>query len=195
MEEIVPMTPPMGASAAGGKQRTAAPHELRGAFRRRAEGVTIITTLDEFGNQWGLTATAVCSVSLDPPLILVCVDNRSGLIGPLTAGASFVVHLLAADQASLAKRFATPIEDKFDGTAYRFTRSGCARLEGALASLECVTQEAHLSGDHTICIGRVTEIDVNHERKEPLVFFDGRLLALACEGWSAAADADPPGGV
>lgn len=100
------------------------------ALRRHAAGVTIVTTIDEFGNEMGITATAVTSGSLDSALVLVGIGNRFWMLGPLSAGASFIVHLLAADQEHLARQFARPGPDKFAGTSYRLARSGCLRLGG-----------------------------------------------------------------
>ena len=158
--------------------RTADPARVRSAFRRHPEGVTIITTLDEFGHQWGMTATAVTAVSLEPPLLLVCVANRSGLTGPMTAGAGFVVHFLAGDQAELARRFATPLEDKFAGTSYRFTPRGCPRLTGVAATLECVADTAHPAGDHTIVVGRILDVTLEEPAGDALVFFGGVVSTL-----------------
>jgi flavin reductase ActVB len=158
--------------------RTADPERVRSAFRRHPEGVTIVTTLDEFGHQWGMTATAVTAVSLEPPLLLVCVANRSGLAGPMTAGAGFVVHFLAGEQVDLARRFATPVEDKFAGLSYRFATSGCARLNGAPASLECVAHNVHPNGDHTIVVGRILDSTLEEPAGDGLVFFGGAMSAV-----------------
>jgi flavin reductase (DIM6/NTAB) family NADH-FMN oxidoreductase RutF len=158
--------------------RTVDPVRVRAAFRRHPEGVTIITTLDEFGYQWGMTATAVTAVSLDPPLLLVCVANRSGLIGPMTAGAGFMVNFLAAQQKELASRFATPLEDKFADTSYQFAPSGCARLNGALASVECVAHDVHPAGDHTIVVGQILDVTLNESVDDALVFFDGTMSSI-----------------
>lgn len=151
---------------------------LREAFRRHTEGATIITTIDEFGNVMGITATAVTAGSLDPPLVLVCIGNRSWMLGPLTAGASFIVHFLAANQENLARQFARPVPDKFEGTSYQFARSGCPRLVGALASLECVFHATYPCGDHTIIIGRVVDVRINGEMDSALVFFGGQLISF-----------------
>lgn len=158
--------------------RTVDAARVRSAFRRHPEGVTIVTTLDQFGHQWGMTATAVTAVSLDPPLLLVCLANHSGLIGPMASGAGFMVNFLAGHQAELARRFATPIEDKFAGISYRFAPSGCAKLGGALASLECVAHEVHLSGDHTIVVGRILDVTQNENAADALVFFDGAMSPI-----------------
>jgi flavin reductase (DIM6/NTAB) family NADH-FMN oxidoreductase RutF len=159
---------------------------VREAFRNHPEGITIITTLDEFGNSWGMTATAVSSASLDPPLLLVSLTNRSPLLGPLTARAHFVVHFLAENQADLARRFASPVEDKFDGARYRFAWSGCATLDGVCAALECVTEAVHLAGDHKIVLGRIVDITVNESAPGALVYFNGEMRAISAASGSAA---------
>jgi len=154
------------------------PDIFREALRRHAEGVTIVTTIDKFGNEMGMTATSVTSGSLDPPLVLVCIDNHSRMLGPLIAGANFIVHFLAADQGHLARQFARSGLDKFEGTSYRLARSGCPRLEGVLASLECVFHTAYACGDHTIVIGRVVEVRRSGEADAALVFFGGQLMSF-----------------
>jgi flavin reductase ActVB len=160
-------------------QPSVTPGILREAFRRHAEGATIVTTIDEFGNEMGITATSVTSGSLDPPLVLVCISNRSWMLGPLTAGASFIVHFLTADQENLARQFAHPGPDKFEGTSYRFARSGCPRLGGVLASLECVFHASYPCGDHTIVIGRVVDVRLGVESGSALVFFGGQLISFS----------------
>src|SRR5262249_18548249 len=114
----------------------------------------------------------------DPPLVLVCIGNRSRMLGPLLAGSSFIVHFLAADQEHLAGQFARPGPDKFEGTRYRLTPSGCPRLEGVLASLECVLHTAYPCGDHTIVIGRVVEVRRGAQADGALVFFGGQLMSF-----------------
>jgi flavin reductase ActVB len=158
---------------------------VRAAFRRHPEGVTIITTLDPSGNQWGMTATAVTAVSLDPPLLLVCLANGSGLIGPVTAGAGFMVNFLSGHQAELASRFASPLENKFADASYLFAPSGCARLNGVSASLECVAHDVHPGGDHTIVVGRILDVTLDESAGDALVFFDGTMASLgsAPEEW------------
>jgi flavin reductase ActVB len=156
------------------------PDEFRRALRLRPEGVTIVTASDEFGHLLGLTASSCTSVSLDPPLLLVCILNRSPLLGPMSAGAHFTVHLLSARQEQLAKHFATRMIDKFDGMGlkFRITASGCPRLEGALAAIECSPHELFPGGDHTIVVGRVVDICLDKECDAGLLTFDGRLQSL-----------------
>jgi flavin reductase (DIM6/NTAB) family NADH-FMN oxidoreductase RutF len=156
----------------------AVPHRLRDAFRRHPEGVTIVTAIDQFGNQMGITATGVASVSLDPPLLLFCVNNRSWMVGPLVAGGSFVVHFLGADQEELAERFASFSADKFEGVSYRLSSTGCPRLDGCLAALHCEFESAHPGGDHTVVMGRVIDVQLGPRAGPSLAFLGGRLLPV-----------------
>jgi flavin reductase ActVB len=149
---------------------------FRQALSRLAAGVSIVTTTDHEGHNLGLTATAVTSVSLDPPLVLVCIDNRSRTVEPLETGAPFVVHFLAADQEELARRFASRIPDKFDGVAYETTDYGSPRLAGALASVECLPHAIYPGGDHTIFIGRVVDVQINESGSSPLMYFRNQFV-------------------
>jgi flavin reductase (DIM6/NTAB) family NADH-FMN oxidoreductase RutF len=125
---------------------------------------------------FGLTATAVTSLSLDPPLVLVCVDNRARTADILQARAPFVVQFLAANQEALAQRFASPIPDRFAEVAYHLTPSGCPQLEGVLASIECVPYQTYPGGDHTIVVGRVVDAHVSGDDAMPLIYFRSQFL-------------------
>jgi flavin reductase ActVB len=161
---------------AGAHQPSASGADFRQALSRLAAGTSIITTYDQDGNKLGMTATAVTSVSLDPPLVLVCVDNRTRTAAALTAGAPFVAQFLGADQEALARQFARPIADKFAGVAYQVTPNGCPRLEGVLASVECFPYQIVPSGDHTIVVGRVIEVQVADKDSSPLIYFRSQFL-------------------
>jgi flavin reductase (DIM6/NTAB) family NADH-FMN oxidoreductase RutF len=150
--------------------------DFRQALSRLAAGVTIITTVDAEGRKLGLTATAVTSVSLDPPLVLACIDNRSRTIEAIEDGARFIIHFLAADQEAIARQFASRSDDKFAGVAYEWSDGGAPRLEGALASVECVTYAWYPGGDHTILIGRVVEVQTRDDDAAPLMYFRGQFL-------------------
>lgn len=150
--------------------------EFRQALGRLAAGTSIVTTRDQDGNKLGLTATAVTSVSLDPPLVLVCIDNRSRTIAPLRADAPFIIHFLAADQEAIARQFASPVPDKFAGVAYHLTESGCPQLEDVLASVECVPHHIYPGGDHTIFVGRVVDVRLGSDDAQPLMYFRNRFL-------------------
>jgi flavin reductase (DIM6/NTAB) family NADH-FMN oxidoreductase RutF len=169
---------------------SASPERFRDAFRLHPEGVTIVTARDEFGDQLGMTATSVTSVSLDPPLLLVCINRASRMTSSLSAGASFVVHFLAADQEEVAGRFARSLDDKFEHVRYRITSSGCPRLEDALAAVECANHEVFLAGDHVIVVGRVVDVRINRQPEAALAFFDGKFAALPLEQQYLTTDFD-----
>ena len=149
---------------------------FRQAMRHLAAGVCVVTTIDHMGTMLGLTATSVTSVSLEPPLVLVCVDNRSRTIAPLKGGAPFVVHFLAHGQEELARRFATFLPDKLAGVDYQLTPGGCPRLAGVLSSVECVAQHIYAGGDHTIIVGRVVDCQAGAGETRPLMYFAGQYL-------------------
>ena len=149
---------------------------FRSALSQLAAGTSIVTLCDQDGHKLGLTATAVTSVSLDPPLVLVCIDNRARTAAALKAHTPFVLHFLAADQESLARRFASPIPNKFDGVAHYLTANGCPQLEDVLASVECVPYQVHPGGDHIIVIGRVVEVHVGGDDLLPLIYFRSQFL-------------------
>lgn len=149
---------------------------FRQALGQLAAGVSIVTTIDREGQKIGLTATAVTSVSLDPPLLLVCIDNRSRTGEAIQAGAPFIAHFLAGGQEDLARRFASRAADKFAGIEYGITASGCPRLEGVLASVECVPHHIYPGGDHTIFVGRVIDVSIDGAGPAPLMYFRGNFM-------------------
>lgn len=153
-------------------------NDFRQALGRLAAGVSVITTVDRDGRKLGLTATAVTSVSLDPPLVLACIDNRSRTIEAIEDGARFIIHFLAADQAGLASQFASRSDDKYAGVDYQLTAEGCPRLAGVLASVECVTYAWYPGGDHTILIGRVVDVQTSDSDSAPLLYFRGQYLRV-----------------
>jgi len=145
------------------------PTEFRTALRSFAAGVTVVTTRDRDGRPSGLTASAFTSVSLVPPLVLVCVDHAATAHPDFREHGWFAVNVLRREQEALSRRFAVSGGDKFEGVAYREGSSGLPLLEGTLASLECRLVEAHEAGDHTIFIGLVESATVKGGR--PLIYF------------------------
>ncbi|HMJ13238.1 MAG TPA: flavin reductase family protein [Polyangiaceae bacterium] len=147
--------------------------EFRAAMGSFATGVTIITTRDTAGKPFGLTATAFSSISREPPLCMICVSHAAEAHPALVASGRFAVNLLAAGQDALSNRFATSGLDKFDGVPHRAgTVTGCALLDGAIASIECTVQATLTAGDHDVLIGHIQSIAVTNE--PPLVYFRGR---------------------
>lgn len=159
------------------------PSDFRTALRRFATGVTIVTTRDADGRPTGLTASAFTSVSVDPPLVLVCVDHAATAHPAVRAHGWFAVHVLRREQETLSRRFALSGGDKFAGVPCREGGARLPILDGVLAVLECRLVDAHEAGDHTIFIGRVEDVRIGGGR--PLVYFDGGYHGLA------AANGDP----
>ncbi len=151
-----------------------------GAF---ATGVTVITTRGE-EHAYGMTANAFSSVSLDPPLVLVCTIARSEGSEHLRSNGVFAVNILGTDQEPLSRYFASKDRprgrDAFADVAHRAATSGSPILDGALAYLDCRLHAEHAAGDHDIFIGEVLELG-SRENSEPLIFHRGqyRLLGAA----------------
>ena len=152
-------------------------NELRRVMGHFATGVTILTTTDAESRPTGLTVSAFCSVSLDPPQILVCVDHKSQSYPALRDGACFGVNILASEHEHVSRRFATTRLDKFEGLPWTPGRLGVPLIDGALAHLECRTVSRHIEGDHTILVGRVEE--ARNGAGEPLLYFRGKYSRLA----------------
>jgi flavin reductase (DIM6/NTAB) family NADH-FMN oxidoreductase RutF len=153
-----------------------APDDFRRVLSHFATGVTILTTSDTDGRPTGLTVSAFCSVSLDPPQILVCVDHKSQSYPALRDGEAFAVNILTTDHEHISRRFATTRLDKFEGVAYRLGKLGVPLIEGALAQLECRTVSRHVEGDHTILVGRVEA--AGNAAGEPLLYYRGQYGRL-----------------
>ena len=145
-------------------------NEFRKVCGHFAAGVTVVTTTGADGAPYGLTATAFSSVSLDPPLVLVCVDKKSETY-PHFASGVFAVNFLAHDQQEISKRFATSGGDKFNGVPFRQGTIGAPLLAGTIGHLECRIVHTYAGGDHTIYVGEVDN-GVTCDA-EPLVHFRG----------------------
>ena len=148
--------------------------EVAGAF---VTGVTIVTTSADDG-QFGCTANAVASLSLEPPLMLVCLDRAAGTHPRMLAARTFVINVLGggAENEALCRQFAARRDDKFAGVPFRPGATGAPILDAALAWLECELDRTYEGGDHTIFVGRV--IDAAVGEGEPLIFHRGRFSTL-----------------
>jgi dTDP-4-amino-4,6-dideoxygalactose transaminase/flavin reductase (DIM6/NTAB) family NADH-FMN oxidoreductase RutF len=150
--------------------------DFRHVLGHFASGVTVVTARDAQGRPVGLTASAFTSVSLVPPLVLVCVDVKARCYPALQAADRFAVNILGVHQEELSQRFASNTDDKFEGLAHDAGGFGLPILPGALAHVECAKVGAHPGGDHTIFVGRV-EVARAHEG-EPLLHYRGRYDRL-----------------
>jgi 4-hydroxyphenylacetate 3-hydroxylase, reductase component len=142
------------------------------AFRRAlgqfATGITVVTTTDADGQPMGLTVNAFSAVSLEPPLVLVCIDRRSETHGGFEASGLFGVSVLREDQEHFSRRFAQPGREKFAAKDLHLGEEGIALVPGALAHIVCRVVTATQAGDHTIYVGEVARLDVSPGR--PLLF-------------------------
>lgn len=154
---------------------------LRNAMGFRAAGVTVVTARDRDGEPRGLTATAVCSVSLAPPLILVCIDRQAECYRAFLESEAFAVNLLREDQEPLSRHFARKGARKFEGIPHRPGITGSPILAGVLAHVECRVQARYPGGDHTILLGEVVGSGVAppEEGGSPLLHFRGGYARLA----------------
>ena len=156
--------------------RVISPGDFRIVLGHFASGVTVITTTDADDRPAGLTASAFTSVSLDPPLILICVDHKSQTYPALLERGCFAVNILSVEQTEVSRRFASTRLDKFDGLAHRRGALGLPLIDGAIAQIECTTVNTHVEGDHTIFVGLVEHAAV--AAGDPLLYFRGQYQRL-----------------
>jgi flavin reductase (DIM6/NTAB) family NADH-FMN oxidoreductase RutF len=152
------------------------PSDFRQALAQFASGVTAVTTRDAAGRLLGLTVTAFSSVSLDPPLVLVCVDERADAQAGFRESGAFGVSVLAEDQEDVSRRFAWSGPAKFDRTELVAGATGVPLVAGALVHLECRVAAAYPAGDHTIYVGEIVALTVRAGR--PLVYHRGQYRRL-----------------
>lgn len=152
-------------------------NELRRVLGHFATGVTVITTCDEQGQPFGLTANAVTSVSLVPPLILICVDKQADTYPYFDRSKVFAINILSDRQETISRRFATSGIEKFEGIGYRKNDIGCAILDDAVGHIDCRIVQSYDAGDHTIYVGEVESAEA--EDISPLLFFRGGYRKLA----------------
>ena len=152
------------------------------AVGRLVTGVTVVTSrvgaLDH-----AMTANAVASVSLDPLLLLVCVEREARFHDAILESGRWGVSILPAEGRATADWLATrgrPLHGQLDRTpTHRGPVTGVALLDGALATLECETTDAHVAGDHTIVVGRVRSVEISDQAGPALVYYRGRYETLA----------------
>ena len=151
----------------------------RKALGHFTTGVTVITTATR-GTVHGMTANAFCSVSLDPPLVLISIDKKAYMHEVLAQSGFYGVSVLAQNQEAYSRHFAGQPQENLP---VLFTwRKNCPLLEGALAQLVCSITDTHSAGDHTLYIGQVEYLSYSDEQP-PLLFYSGKYKAL--EGQSA----------
>ncbi len=147
------------------------PNQFRATLAQFASGVTVVTTEHE-GQRYGITVSAFASLSLEPPLVLICVEKTVRSHDGIAAGGHFAVNILSERQQELSNRFASRSPEKFAGLAMREGELGDPLLDGCLANLECVVREALPGGDHTIFVGEVMHSHTAGNLN-PLLYFRG----------------------
>ncbi len=157
---------------------------LRATMRQWVTGVTIVTTLFE-GMRVGMTVSSFTSVSLEPPMVLVCLNKNAFAHDIVKQAGIFGVSLLASEQAALSQRFAgldpSISGDRFEGVPYLTAKTGAPLLEGAVGVLDCVVRAAHDASTHTIYIGEVVYAQAFAERA-PLIYYNRQYHNLVPQG-------------
>jgi flavin reductase (DIM6/NTAB) family NADH-FMN oxidoreductase RutF len=160
------------------------PLDFRLALSQFATGVTVVTVEREPGVVHGMTANSFTSVSLDPLLVLVCVEERAKLLPLILHKRRFGVSVLKDNQQSLSEFFARkdqPLDaEERLGISYRWTQSGVPLIDHTICQIACKLVDAHVAGDHTVCVGEVELAEVFPG--EPLIFFRGEYRKLGRHG-------------
>jgi len=166
------------------RARSIPAEQLRHALGHFTTGVTVVTTTSSEGEPVGTTASAVSALSLDPPLVLVCLARSSETLAEITDRGRFAVNVLSDGQRHLSDNFARRGDGAVWGdVVHRGADDGLTspRLEGALAVLDCELAERVEGGDHEIVVGRIHELEVGGDELRPLVHFRGAYAALSGE--------------
>lgn len=145
---------------------------LRKALGSFGTGVTVVSTLDAAGRPVGVTANSFSSVSLDPPIVLWSLQQRSASLEAYDHSRRFVINVLSVDQVAISRRFATAMADRFEGVAWQRGLAGLPVLQGVVASFECQTVQRLEVGDHILFLGRVERFD--HQPAAGLLYCQGR---------------------
>lgn len=146
--------------------------DFKTTMRHTASGVVVISTI-ESGEMFGFTANSFTSLSLNPPMVLFCINNNSRSLSALRKSGKFGVSVLGSDQEEVSRNFASPGINKFVGIDYIIgSESGCPLIENTICSLECSIKHEYDGGDHTIVVGLVEAALVNNNW-DPLVYYSG----------------------
>lgn len=149
--------------------------EFKRALSHFASGVTVVTT--EYDGHWfGITVSAFSSLSLRPPLVLICIEKSVRVHDAIAKAERFAVNLLREDQEEISRRFASRMENKFEGLSTHLGLLKVPLLQGSIGVIECRVHETLPGGDHTIYVGEVVAVEVREGR--PLIYFRAGYHAL-----------------
>ena len=152
------------------------PADLKNAFARFVTGVTIVSCKPEGEGvkPLGLTVNSFTSVSLDPPLVLWCIDKTSSVFDTFAHANNYAVTILKSDQAGMSGRFATPGQHGFEGVEVETMVTGAPLLKERIAGIDCEVEAGHEAGDHMILVGRV--VDLDYKDHSPLMYVGRNYL-------------------
>lgn len=155
------------------------PDNFRKACGYWATGVSIVTTRDVDQTPYGLTMNAVTSLSLTPPMFIICVDNKSDTLEPMKRSGVFCINVLSSGQQDLSNSFAKKNPNKFDGVVFERGITGSPMLHGRLMAIDCAVTAVHPGGDHHVFIGEVRAITLpESDALEPLLYYRGRYAKV-----------------
>jgi flavin reductase (DIM6/NTAB) family NADH-FMN oxidoreductase RutF len=152
------------------------PSDLRTFAGNFPTGIAVVTLCDSKGDCFGVTMNSVTTLSLSPPLLLICLDNTSNTLSALSETSHFCLHYLAEHQSDLSNIFASKRNDKFATLDYSISELGCPLIPGVVATSECRVVNTYPGGDHTIVIGQLQNINIHGG--EPLLFHRGSYASV-----------------
>ena len=150
--------------------------EIRNVMGHFATGVAVVTTKDNAGLPFGLTVNAFTSLSLNPPLVAVCIDKAAQCYSCFHESKVFAVNVLSEEQEELSRRFASKGIDKFQEIKWHRGKNDIPLLDGAIGYIECKVANIYEGGDHTIFLGEIVCVSATEDR--PLLFFKGKYHRL-----------------
>jgi flavin reductase (DIM6/NTAB) family NADH-FMN oxidoreductase RutF len=150
--------------------------EIRDVMGHFATGVTVVTTRDGAGSPFGLTVNAFTSLSLNPPLVIVCIDKAAQCYSCFQESKVFAINVLSEEQEEHSRRFATKGIEKFEDIKWHRGENNVPLLDGAIGTIECKIVNSYEGGDHTIYLGEIVSAKATEDR--PLLFFKGKYHRL-----------------
>lgn len=148
---------------------------FRHACGQFATGVAIAAVTDPSGTPHGLTINSFTSVSMKPPLVLICIDRRAAILDRFLEASHYSVNILSSECEQLSNRFATSRGDRFEGVSWKSGVTGSPLIEGSIAALECERKQVIDAGDHSILIAEAVAVEVTGG--SPLVYLRGRYTS------------------
>lgn len=143
-----------------------------------ASGVAVVTTYNQQDKtQYGITISSFCSLSLDPPLVLFCIEEKASLYEHFVAAEQFSINILSKSQETLSRHFASH-HPSFDTIPYTLDLNHCPLLDGAIAHISCIRHDVTPGGDHAIIVGRVVAATSSADTKRPLLYYQRQYHSL-----------------